>query len=80
MAIMLRMPPDDSFVTKVEKGRVKFAQRFPEHYAWIEHMARQAILPINWDHRPWDDLPKMAQLAVLEEIRDTLVSYMRWHP
>lgn len=80
MTTMLRIPPDDSFVTKVEKGRAKFAERFPCEYAWIEHMARQAILPINWDRRSWEDLPKMAQLAVLDEIRDSVASYMRWKP
>jgi hypothetical protein len=80
MATMLRIPPDDSFVTKVERGRVKFAERYPYEYAWIELMARQHILPVNWDHRSWEELPKMAQLAVLDEIRDSVASYMRWTP
>lgn len=78
--IMLRIPVDDTFVTKVERGRVKFAERYPYEYGYMEHMARQAILPINWDRRSWEDLPKMAQLAVLDEIRDSVASYMRWTP
>ena len=73
-------PPDETWISKLERGRVKFATKFPDEYAWFEYQARVKYMPETWLLRPFDNLPESAQLVILDEVRDTVASYMRWTP
>lgn len=69
---------EDTWVTKLERGRAKFAQRYPDEYAWMLHEAYRKYLPETWLIRRMDQLPDSAQFVILEEVRSSIALYMGW--
>lgn len=67
-------PLDDTQITKREKARRRFREKFPEHYAQVEQLIRQESFPGNlaWQVRPAEELPKTAQLWLESEMRDAI--------
>lgn len=69
---------EDTWVTKLERGRLKFAEKFPTEYAWMLYQAYCKYLPETWLIRRMDQLPASAQFVILEEVRSSIASYMGW--
>lgn len=70
---------DETTITKWERARVKFRDKFPEHYAQVEDLIRRETFPatLAWQIRPTEELPKTAQLWLESEMRTAIAGLVK---
>lgn len=73
------MTPDETLVTKHERARLRFQERYAEGYAQIEELVRHDLFPatIPWQCRPEHELPRTAQLALHAAMREAIAGLVR---
>lgn len=74
----VRTLPDETYLTRLARRVDEYRQKWPEKHAKILQDARSALFPISWQDRPLESLPRVAQMALEEEVRERVRVQMGW--
>lgn len=72
-------PLDETAITKMERCRVKFLEKYPELYAQVEWLVRCETFPatLAWQSRPVDQLPHTARLWLESVMREYIAGLVK---
>lgn len=62
---------------RLERCRLKFRERFPEHYAQVEHHVMCELFPQAWLGREPSELPRIAQVTLAWEIQQAIAGLVK---